>query len=435
MICIYTSEVSPRVSYTFKIVFEEILKVDFLLTSDLVEFDSFEGVKLVYDANYEGDCLYFQSSGILFEGDIRPQDVEVILFKKIRCLFPVTKGKLSFDPFAASFYLVTRYEEYLSSDLDNHGRYQAESSIAYQNDFLGIPVVNYYAEFVKELILEKYPDFTFKEKKTVVVPTIDIDNAYAYKYKGIVFHVGSLVKKLLKFKLREFVDHIKTIADLKYDPYNSYDTQFDVHNRFGLKAVYFFLVGEKGAFDKNLSITNKNYHKLIKEVSLNNKVGIHPSYGSEISKVKIIGKEKTDLEKVLNSKISASRQHYLKMTLADTYLALENCGITDDYTMGYASQIGFRAGVCIPYTFYYVGLERESKLTVHPFCMMDSTLKYYLKVDGVDVLNKVQPLFDEVKNVKGEINVLFHNESIGAKHCWEGWEGLYEKILNIAVND
>ena len=40
-----------------------------------------------------------------------------------------------FDVFSASFYLVSRYEEYLPYVKDMYERFQAENSLAYKHNF------------------------------------------------------------------------------------------------------------------------------------------------------------------------------------------------------------------------------------------------------------------------------------------------------------
>jgi hypothetical protein len=45
-------------------------------------------------------------------------------------------GDLPFDPLAATFYLVSRYEEYLPFIPDEHGRFPAKQSFAFSNGFL-----------------------------------------------------------------------------------------------------------------------------------------------------------------------------------------------------------------------------------------------------------------------------------------------------------
>jgi len=74
----------------------------------------------------------------------------------------------------------------------------------------------------------------------------------------------------------------------------------------------------------------------------------------------------------------------LRLNLPDTYRNLIDEDITDDYSMGYAALPGFRAGICSPYNFYDLDIEVETKLRVHPFMVMDGTLKDYMKLTPTD---------------------------------------------------
>ena len=67
--------------------------------------------------------------------------------------------------------------------------------------------------------------------------------------------------------------------------------------------------------------------------------------------------------------------------MPETYRNLIEFDITDDYTMGYAAQPGFRASTCSSFNFYDLDREQETKLRVHPFCIMDASLRHYLNVD------------------------------------------------------
>lgn len=406
----------------------------FELISDKASFISRDGAKLNYGIEPCDNALNFIPSGLLEESQVKDIIVDTVLFKDTVGLFKVDKSEFPFDLFSAAFYLVTRYEEYLTDEVDKHQRYKAENSIAYKNGFLEKPVVNEYAQLLKELIEQRYPELKFPITEFSVVPTIDIDNAYAYKYKGLVFHIGSMVKKLLSLKFHLVLAHLKTIFDVKNDPYNSYVKQESVHKELALKAVYFFLVGPKGKYDRNLSLKSLGLRTLIKKINVENHVGIHPSYGSN-SDLKKVCFEKQGLESVLGHKVLKSRQHFLKMQIPKTYHVLEKAGVTDDYTMGYASDIGFRASISSVYSFYFLSEERESNLRVHPFCVMDATLKYYKNISPKSTVDLLRPMFNSVKKVKGEINVLFHNESIGAKLHWKEWEGVYKEVLKEALND
>ncbi len=128
-----------------------------------------------------------------------------------------------------------------------------------------------------------------------------------------------------------------------------------------------------------------------------------------------------------------SRQHFLKLRFPDTYRNLIAAGITDDYTMGYADETGFRAGICSPYKWYDLEKEVMTNLTIHPFAVMDGTLNSYLKLTPAQALEKVKSLAQEVKNVNGELITIWHNETLSDWKDWKGWKDFYEQVIRIAV--
>jgi len=96
-------------------------------------------------------------------------------------------------------------------------------------------------------------------------------------------------------------------------------------------------------------------------------------------------KEISRLRKVLKRDISKARQHFLMLHFPATYRRLIDHDITDDYTMGFSGEVGFRASICTPFYFYDIEQETVTKLLIHPFAVMDATLKYYMKVKPEDV--------------------------------------------------
>lgn len=98
---------------------------------------------------------------------------------------------------------------------------------------------------------------------------------------------------------------------------------------------------------KNLSHTNSNVATLIKRIADFSLVGIYPSFASNL-KVDILKEEVSRLENIQKREVLFSRQHFLKLSLPATYNRLLSLGIYEDYTMGYASALGFRAGIASP---------------------------------------------------------------------------------------
>src|SRR3972149_4750237 len=110
--------------------------------------------------------------------------------------------------------------------------------------------------------------------------------------------------------------------------------------------------------------------------------------------------------------IKNSRQHFLKLTLPETYRNLIDLDITDDYTMGFASQVGFRASICNSFNFYDLDMELETNLKIHPFAVMEGTLKNNMNIHRDDALQKIKQLIDEVKTVNGQFISLWHNDTL-----------------------
>lgn len=432
MFLIYTHKITHRNKYIFNLIFKDILQFDFSLTSDQDEFVKHSGAKLSYTHNPLSDEVFFSSRNLLFENGITEQNISVFDFNSNKVFFATGKSSaLPFDVFAASFYLVSRYEEYLPHIRDEHDRFDAKDSLAFMNGFLQKPVVNIWSKWIKEILLKKYPHLIFPEKKYQFISTIDIDNAYAYREKGFTRSIGGYLKALSKFDFTEVVDRTKVLVGINKDPYDTYDFQLEMIKKYKLKSIYFFLLGDYGVNDKNLPIESKKFQTLIKMLGDYAEIGIHPSYGSNKSKDQL-KKEVGRLSRVLHRDVTKSRQHFLKLILPETYRNLIDLDITDDYTMGFASQVGFRAGICTPFNFYDLDTELETKLKIHPFAMMEGTLKYNMKINPEEAMAKICPLIDEVKAVDGVFMSLWHNDTLNNKKIWLGWKAVYEDIVKYA---
>lgn len=100
--------------------------------------------------------------------------------------------------------------------------------------------------------------------------------------------------------------------------------------------------------------------------------------------------------------------------------------------MGYASLVGFRASICTPFNFYDLDNELETKLKVHPFAIMEGTLKYYMNIGPEEAMQHIKPLIDEVKRVDGTFISLWHNDSLNDQKFWKGWRRIYEEMIQYA---
>jgi len=434
MVLIYSNKLTKRVKFIFHLFFKDILNVDYNLTSDEEEFKSFDGVKLNYSKQIIGNELFVAAENLLFERGISYQDLSFIEFRDRPAFFPTyhKNSVLPFDIFSAAFYLVTRYEEYLPYKKDEYGRFSSFESIAHKKGFLQQPIVNIWALELAKLLQQHFPGFKFKGTRYKFIPTIDIDAAWAYRQKGVFRTLGGFLNAASKFDFAEISERFRVLASLQKDPFDTYEIQLELQREYKLKPIYFILFAEYGFNDKNIPVYNSKFKTLIKSLADYAEVGIHPSYGSNtnVKKLKI---EVERLSKVVNREITKSRQHFLKLNMPSTYRNLINLDVTDDYSMGFAAQPGFRAGICVPYNFFDLDLDTETHLRIHPFTLMDGTLRDYMNVTAENAMDHIKPLIAEVKKVNGTFISLWHNESLGNSKRWTGWQTVYEQMINEAA--
>ncbi|MES2651614.1 MAG: polysaccharide deacetylase family protein [Bacteroidota bacterium] len=426
---IYSPKISPRIKYTFNFIFREILNCEFEFTSISNDFEKCSTPKISYAEMALADELFFCCSPLLLKHTIEPIAINTTTFGDQEVPFPVKNSALPFDVFAASFYFLSRYEEYLPFNADEHGRYPAEQSLQYRLNVLDTPVIDGWALILKNILLKKFPNLIFGKRKFKFIPTIDVDRAYHFKSSGIVKNTARILKAAIKLNTEKVVDIILTGLG-QTDPFDTYDYLAEIHERYQLTPTFFFLLAKEGhqEFDQNISPEDESFTALISKIALKANVGLHPSYASN-TETKKIKEELISLQAITHQRIDTSRQHFLKLHLPHTYLKLIKAGINHDYSMGYASQIGFKAGTCTPFFWYDLQLEKQSHLTVHPFAAMDVTLQHYLRLSPEQAIAKLNQLIASVKLVDGTFCSLWHNESISETGRWKGWKAVYEQLL------
>ena len=147
-----------------ELILGKLLGLRYAITSSVHEFRAFDGPGINYSKQQVDNKLQIIPSGLLYETGIRQQTIDVVDWEGMKVLFPTSDSNgFPFDIFAAGFYMVSRYEEYLPFTADEHGRFEAQQSIAFQYDFIEKPVVNYWALKLKEKLQDQFPELPVKE--------------------------------------------------------------------------------------------------------------------------------------------------------------------------------------------------------------------------------------------------------------------------------
>jgi hypothetical protein len=430
MILIYSEDISPRIEFVTRLIFTKIHRVEVSFTTNKAEFLYSELPKINYSQTKFNDEIYLKPHGLLTQSTLGKVVIKPFEYNNSTVFFESSPDSVfPFDPFAASFYLVTRYEEYFETELDKFGRFPAGKSILTELNLIKKPVVNIWADWLAKEINRKYPQIIFIKRRFKFISTIDIDNAWAYLNKGFWRTKAALVKSVLKGDISEFRLRRKVLKGKEKDPYHTYDYLDSVFSGNEEKVKFFFLLGDYGKYDKNVSHENIGFQKLILKIAQDYDIGIHPSFAGFLNGChgKVI-RENGRLEKIVGRKISKSRQHYLNLKFPKTYQNLIKAGMKEDYTLGYPEQTGFRAGICTPFNFYDLENEETTNLLVVPFQVMDGTLRNYLKLSPEEAFKETEMLMNEVKKVGGTFVSIWHNESVNDLGEWKGYRKVFEKM-------
>ena len=411
---IYTNNINNRIQYVFEHIFENILGVEFAFCLSEEDYLAYLGPKFSYGIGENLGNVFFARHAIMLSLEVEKQDFAFAHFNDDQVPFSVEKGDFPFDIFAAAFYFLSRYEEYIIPERDQNQRFEGKSSLLYELGLIRRPIIDEWALTIAEEIQKKYPQFEIADKKFAFIPTLDIDRPYYFKN-------DSFLKKTSK----------KLLKALKTDPFDVYQQVADWDNTFGLKTIYFILIGNKHQHDTAPSIKNKYFIEAIQEIKSNHLIGIHPSYFSHLNRASIT-EEKNDLAEIIKEKIDLSRQHYLLLSLPNTYRDLISAGIKKDFTLAFADQAGFRAGTCTPFFWYDLEHEEITTLYLYPTAVMDQTLKKYLKLNPEQAMLLIEELMENVKSVSGTFISLWHNESVNDFGAWQGWKIVYVKMLEKA---
>lgn len=428
MLLIFSPFFSTRCDYVFDLIFKQEFGLQYTVTSNFTEFQNHEDERLNYSDSKIEDAFFIKSTSLLFENEIKIQEPRVEEKQGRKVLFPNDEDDLGFDVFSSVFYMVSRYEEYLPFTADKYGRFKAENSLAFKNDFLHLPVVDVWINNFREALQKKYPSLVTKKTSFNAILTYDIDVAYKFRGRNAGRTIGSLAKDLFKFQIKNVFRRIQTLTKSKKDPWDIYDELEKTIVQNKLQTIFFFLLSDKSEYDRNLDYRNPALKKLVEKITSFSETGIHPSfYTSDFpEKIKI---ENERLENLSGKKIMKSRQHFLRFVLPDTFNNLIAAGINEDYSMGYAETPGFRAGTCKPFFFYDLKNERVTGLKVFPITCMDATFIYYTKKTAEKSLIEILNLLKEVQKVNGTFISIFHNDHLAEDADGKKWNSVHNKMI------
>ena len=325
------------------------------------------------------------------------------------------------DMIAATFFMLSRWEETVVMTRDGHGRFPAQASAAFRQGFLNRPIVDEYALILGAWIEAVAPGSISKKRRFSVKLSHDIDHvrASARNVGGDLLRRGSI---------RGGLRGLWHLCRPSRDPYFlSCFRLAEISEHWGFNSSFYFKGSPRSRFDSGYDPNRRLVQRCLRELARRgHELGFHPGYRT-FQDFRSFLQEKSRIGRALGQVPSGGRQHYLRFDVSSTWKFWEEAGLAYDSTVGYADHEGFRCGTCHPYRPFMIAEDREYRLTEIPLIVMDGTLRSYRSLTPQAAEEVILTLAKRCECVGGVFTLLWHNSS--TVRGWEEWFVMYRRVV------
>ena len=308
-----------------------------------------------------------------------------------------------------TFFYISRAEELLVSERDEHGRFLAKHSMLGQKNRLMIPLIDEYSRAMIKMLDLALPEPGFSH----IYLTHDVDSIAHYRHlRGAI---GGVMRRQLKQVLA-------ARRDIHNDPAYTFSWLIAQDKKVeGAEVVYFVKdTPGKGKDYPQYDLQGADFTRLKRQLEDSGaQLGWHSSAYA-------IGDEAKGEEAIRREK---HRSHYLCCSIEKMQQLVE-MGVKDDFTMMFADQAGFRLQTTRAVRWINPMTWQLTELTLHPMTVMDCTLshEHYMGLSEDEAYFECQRLFEKVHQNAGEVVLLWHNTIISDNNYHKS---LYPKVLEL----
>jgi len=297
-----------------------------------------------------------------------------------------------------TFFFISRAEEVLNTQRDEHHRFLARYS-RYSHTDWQTPLLDEYSDLLLRLLHLPQPQPGF----SAVYLTHDIDTLTQYR------HLRGAIGGILRGHVQEVLAAWK---DIHKDPV--YTFPWLIEQEKGFDTIYFIKhTSGRGVDYPQYCLHGRDFRTTVHLLQQTGAtLGIHSSAYASYPL----------------PKGTIHRSHYLSCSISRMQQLVDS-GYTDDYTMGFADLAGFRLQTTRPVRWINPYTLHLSPLTLHPLTIMDCTLSNanYMNLNEDDAFVCAKELIETVRHHHGEVNLLWHNSIFGTAYH----TSLYPKILSL----
>lgn len=421
MLLVYTPKITSRLDFVFKHICTRILGLKVGFTDNVEVFQQEEGPKMVYAKQNLDASVFLEAHGLLHQVGFEDVSINLNNWDEVPCFFACRRHSLiDYDIFSASFYLLSRYEEYLPHVKDEMGRFPAVKSLAHRGGFLDRPVVDIWAMKFGRLLQREFPELVFGDRSITVHHTVQVQSPYLYLHRGIIHNLAGFLNDFYRLQFDRLALRAQVLLKLRKDPYNVFTWLTNASKNDRTQLTVFFFFGQSKKFKNYINNRRKQVLTLVKFVSDYVDTGLlFSAYKNEqLDKMKA---EKRRLEALTHRQMGPASIVDQQIDLPHRYRMLVELEVKQEASMYYYDSPGFRAGTCTPFLFYDLDYEIKTPLTIYP-TTADAHFLGSMKEGARFELLKA--LFMEVDRVSGHFVMAFRNTDLVDQKKTKFWRKL-----------
>lgn len=365
------------------------------------------------------------------------------LFSRPGAIFSFNPENASFrkDIVASAFYFLTCWHEYIITYHGNRrGRIDFRQSLQYRWDFTEVPIVDVYCQMLLYAMEIAIPQFIREivwnsDKRFAISLSHDIDYwdywAAGQKISSLKYNLQTFLKRPINASYKIFGHTVH--KNLIHNPQRQTKWILRKENKLGVKSTWFLFGKDDFEDSRQNYIADSKIRRILLDLLQGQEVGLHGSPDSAYDPI-ALNKELDNLRSA-GFNVTGYRSHYLNFDYQKSFQILEAAGIKYDSTLGYWENVGFRAGISLPFYPFNIEENRPFRVLEIPLIAMDTTLfsKKAMDFTPSEAYRKMSRMITTVANYQSHLSLLWHNTSFDPID-YPLWGSIYWKLVRNAQN-
>ena len=206
-------------------------------------------------------------------------------------------------------------------------------------------------------------------------------------------------------------------------------TILEIEARYGFRSSFYVLHDSYWSrYGPRYMLRSKVLHRIVRMIrKAGCEVGLHGGY-YRFNNAEGYRESCEALMVAFAVEVTGIRNHFLRFSFPETWLAQEAAGLRYDATFGYNDVPGPRDGRILPFFPVDPQTGRMMDIVALPLTVMDVTLFRSLGLDGEGALAAAWGVIEPVVKAGGLVSLLWHNNYFNEPEYLD-WQWVYEQLL------